>query len=97
MTEIIWSPRAVVDLEEIRAFIAIDSPDLADLTARRIVASIERLPQFPESGRIVPERQTAGLREVISGSFRIVYRVGPTAVQIAAVFRASRDFPSKLS
>lgn len=90
MTEIIWSPRALADLEEIRAFIAIDSRDWADLTVRRIVTSIERLQQFPESGRMVPERQSPDIREVISGSFRILYR-RTTTVEIVTVFRASSD------
>ena len=92
MTELIWSPRAVADLEEIRAFIEADSPAWADLTVRRIVAAVERLEQFPDSGRMVPERQSPELREVISGNFRIVYRRRETSVEIATVFRGSRDF-----
>ena len=94
MTELIWSPRAVADLEEIRTFIDTDSPAWADLTVRRIVAAVERLEQFPDSGRIVPERQSAELREVISGNFRVVYRRRATTVEIATVFRGSRDFSS---
>jgi toxin ParE1/3/4 len=90
--ELIWSPRALADLEEIRAFISLDSPDWADLTVRRIVASIERLKEFPESGRMVPERQMPDLREVIAGSFRIVYRRQATTVAVVTVFRASREF-----
>lgn len=92
MTELIWSPRAVADLEEIRTFIDVDSPAWADLTVRRIVAAVERLQQFPDSGRMVPERQSPALREVISGNFRIVYRRLATTVEIATVFRGSRDF-----
>ena len=92
MTELIWSPRAVADLEEIRTFIDGDSPAWADLTVRRIVAAVERLEQFPDSGRMAPERQSPELREVISGNFRIVYRRRATTVEIATVFRGSRDF-----
>ena len=92
MTELIWSPRALADLEEIRAFIDADSPAWADLTLRRIVAAVERLQQFPDSGRMVPERQSPELREVISGNFRVVYRRRATTVEIATVFRGSRDF-----
>ena len=94
MTEIRWSPRAVADLEEIRAYIEADSPAWADLTVRRLVTAVERLRQFPDSGRMVPERQSPDLREVISGNFRIVYRRRDSAVEIATVFRASRDFSS---
>jgi plasmid stabilization system protein ParE len=92
VTELIWSPRAAADLEEIRAFIEVDSPAWADLTVRRLVAAAERLRQFPESGRMVPERQSQELREVISGHYRIVYRLGSTTAEIATVFRGSRDF-----
>lgn len=94
MTEILWSPRAEADLKEIRAFIETDSPAWADLTVRRLVAAVDRLREFPDSGRIVPERQSPELREIISGNFRIVYRRKPALVEIATVFRGSRDFSS---
>ena len=93
MIEIVWSPRSVADLKEIRAYIATDSTAYADLTARRLVAAVERLRMFPDSGRTVPERQSPELREVLSGKFRIVYRRKPAVVEIAAVFRGSREFP----
>lgn len=92
MIELIWSPRSIADLDEIRAFIEADSPAWAELTVRRLVAAVERLQQFPDSGRVVPERQSPLLREVISGKFRVVYRRGPTRVEIVTVFRGSRDF-----
>lgn len=92
MIELIWSPRSVADLEEIRAFIDADSPAWAELTVRRLVAAVERLQQFPDSGRMVPERQSPDLREVLSGNFRVVYRRGATRVEIVTVFRGSRDF-----
>jgi plasmid stabilization system protein ParE len=65
------------------------------LTVRRLVAAVERLREFPDTGRMVPERQSPDLREVTSGNFRIVYRRRPSRVEIATVFRGSRDF-SKL-
>lgn len=92
MTELIWSPQALRDLEGIRAYIALDSPLYADLTVRRIVAAVERLKAFPESGRIVPERNAPDIREVIVGRYRVVYRRQAGAVEIATVFRGSRQF-----
>ena len=94
MIELLWSPRSVADLEEIRAYIGADSPAYADLTVRRLVASVERMGSFPDSGRMVPERQSPELREVISGKFRIVYRRKPAVVEIVTVFRGSREFPA---
>jgi len=92
VTQLIWSPRALADLEEIRTFIEADSPAWADLAVRRIVAAVERLQEFPDSGRMVPERRSPELREVISGNFRIVYRRRLPSVEVATVFRGSRDF-----
>jgi hypothetical protein len=45
---------------------------------------------FPESGRIVPERQDPAVREVIVQPYRLVYRLGDDVVEVATVFRASR-------
>ena len=93
MIELLWSPRSVADLEEIRAFIDVDSPAWADLTVRRLVAAVERLRECPDSGRMVPERQLPDLREIVSGKYRIVYRRKPDLVEIATMFRGSREFP----
>jgi plasmid stabilization system protein ParE len=54
--------------------------------------AVERLGMFPESGRVVPERNAKHIREVILRPYRIVYRLSPGRVDIATVFRASRLF-----
>ena len=92
MNRVIWSPQALRDLESIRDFIAQDSPLYAGLVVQRLVASVERLGAFPESGRVVPELQRTDVREVIRPPFRIVYRLRGDVVEIATVFRSSRLF-----
>ena len=52
--------------------------------------AIERLGEFPESGRVVPEVSDETLREVITGSYRIVYRVLDEEVVIVAVHHGAR-------
>ena len=94
--ELVWSPRAVRDLQAIRAFISQDSPVYAQLTLQRIAARVERLRRFPDSGRIVPERQSFGLREVVVGHYRVVYRRATDAVQIVTVFHGSRNAEREL-
>jgi toxin ParE1/3/4 len=88
-----WSPQSLRDLEAIRAYIAQDSPRYADLMVERIVSAVERLAVFPESGRIVPERNDSTIREVIVRPYRVVYRVRPQLVEIVTVFRGSRLLP----
>jgi len=92
VTELVWSPQALRDLEAVRAYIALDSTLYADLTVRRVVAAVERLKAFPESGRIVPERNSPDIREIIVGRYRVVYRRKLGVVEIVTVFRGSRQF-----
>jgi toxin ParE1/3/4 len=94
LTELTWSPQSIRDLEAIRAYIAVDSQKYADLIVRRVVAAVERLKAFPESGRIVPERNTPDIREVIVDKYRVVYRHNVEVVEIVTVFRGARQFPA---
>ena len=89
---LIWSPSAATDLQAIRDYIAADSPRYADLVVRRILLAVERLTDFPESGRAVPERTDGTLREVIVSPFRVVYRQREQTVEVVTVFRAARRF-----
>jgi len=94
VNRILWSPQSLRDLDSIRAYIAQDSELYAELVIQRLLVSVERLAEFPESGRVVPERNDRNLREVIVRPYRIVYRLRPSLVEIATVFRGSRLFPS---
>lgn len=94
MIRLEWSPRARADLDSIRSYIALDSTVYADLVVRRLIAAPERLTQYPEIGRVVPEVGEQRLRELIVRPFRIVYRISPGLAEIVTVFRSSREFPS---
>jgi len=95
VNRILWSPQSLRDLESIHAYIAQDSERYAELVIQRLLVSVERLAEFPESGRVVPERNDRNLREVIVRPYRVVYRLRPGFIEIATVFRASRLFPSQ--
>ena len=96
MTTLTWSPEALRDLESIRAYIAQDSQRYADLVVLRLFRVVERLRLFPESGRMVPERNDPMIREVLMDSYRVVYRFAGDGVEIVTVFRASRLFPNEV-
>lgn len=90
MKRVIWTRQAVEDVEAIRAYVARDSERYAVLLAERLVAAIERVGLFPESGRVVPEVNDVALREVVYGTYRIVYRVLPEAVEVVTVCHGAR-------
>jgi plasmid stabilization system protein ParE len=97
VTPIVWSPDAESDLQGIRDYSAHDSQRYAAFVLQRIVAGVERLSTFPESGRIIPELDNAAIREVIVDAFRVVYRYEGATVEIVTVFRGSRAFPARLA
>ena len=93
MVKLIWSPRAVEDLDAACAFIARDSDKYAYLFAERIITLIETIPANPRAGGIVPEYNLANLRERLFQNYRIVYRVRKDAVEIVAIVHGARLLP----
>jgi len=86
-----FAASALGDLEEIRAWYERQhAADTGWRLVQDIIAAIERLGQFPESGRIVPEFGIASLREIIHPPFRIVYRLDPLRVRVVRVWRSER-------
>jgi len=90
VASVAWTPQAIDDVEKIRDFISKDSPSYGDLVARRLVESVGRLEQFPESGRAVPEFRDPTIREILWGSFRIVYRFNGGRVDVLTVYHGAR-------
>lgn len=98
MAQVRWTPQAADDLEAIAEFIAKDSPHYSALFVLDVLHAVERLGPFPKSGRVVPEINDQLIREVILGSYRIIYRVQKDLVEILTVFHGSRLLdPSKLN
>lgn len=91
--KIVWAAQAVDDLADIRAYIARTSPHYGLVVASRLVAAVDRLTEFPSSGRVVPELNEPSVRELIQGSYRIVYELHADRLEILTVFRTSRQFP----
>jgi plasmid stabilization system protein ParE len=86
-----FAASAVNDLEGIRAwYIELEVPEVGERLLQEVIATVERLADFPESGRVVPEFGLAQLREVIHPPFRIVYRVDKARVRIVRVWRSER-------
>jgi len=90
--KIIWSPRAVTDLEDTCNYIARDSQRYTSIFASNVISIVKRIPQFPKAGRIVPEYNDPNLREKIYGNYRIVYRIKLDAIEIVAIHHGARIF-----
>jgi toxin ParE1/3/4 len=93
--KLIWSPASRDDLHDIVSFISRDSRHRAEVFGYRLINETDKLQNFPEIGRIVPEYEIATIREFIVRSYRIVYRVNHERklVEIARVWHAARGTP----
>jgi plasmid stabilization system protein ParE len=87
--QVIWTDPALELVEEVAVYIAQDDPDAAERWTLELFEVVERLGEFPDSGRMVPEVGVASLRELIFGAYRVFYRVG-SAVEILSVRHGSQ-------
>jgi plasmid stabilization system protein ParE len=69
-----WTEPALDDMTGIQAYIAKDSLYYARQFTERIFDASEKLEDFPELGRTVPEAGgTEHIRELLFQSYRIIY------------------------
>jgi len=73
--KVVWSPLALEKLEATAKFIALDKPSAADKWVNDVFDRTELLGSQPELGREVPELLSSSYREVIFGSYRIIYKI----------------------
>ena len=60
-----------------------------------LISETDRLQEFPELGRTVPEYRDGNIREIIVRPYRIVYRVDHKRglCEIARVWHSARGLP----
>lgn len=87
---VVWSKRALADVEAIATYIATDSSSYASTVVRKVLSSTRSLANFPLAGKKVPEFDDESIREVFAFSYRIIYRVEQDAVLVAAVIHGKR-------
>jgi len=87
-----FTPSARRELLEALDFIRQDSPTAADDVLARAAKELERLRNFPESGRVVPEFPDLPYREVLANPYRFFYRIIDDAVWVVAVWH-DRQIP----
>ncbi len=74
MAKLIWTEKAISSLETIHDFIAKDSVQYANYHSRKIIESLNMLIHFPEAGKLLPEFSQTSYRQILAGSYRIIYR-----------------------
>ena len=86
-----WTDTAEGHLNAIYAYIAQDSPEYARRMVDRLTRRSQQIAEFPFSGRRVPEYDVDQIREMIEGSFRIIYHIKVDQIDVLAVIHGARD------
>ncbi len=92
MAEVVWSDPALVQLDLIAEYIALDKPEAAKAVVQRIFAITDHLQRFRVMGRPVPEFRHPQFRQVWIRPWWIYYRMDGDDVRILHVRRAEQQF-----
>jgi toxin ParE1/3/4 len=91
-----WTAEAETHLDGIYHYIAKDSSLYASRTLDKLTRRAEHLIDYPRVGRIVPKYDDPNLRELIVGSYRVIYRITSDHIEILAVFHGAQQLPDSL-
>jgi Plasmid stabilization system protein len=86
-----WTDTAESHLDAIYNYIAQDFPEYAKYMVDRLTRRSQQIGKFPFSGRRVPEYDIDPIREVIEGSYRIVYYIKPDRIDVLAVLHGAMN------
>ena len=93
--KVVWSPRAIDDVEAIAEYISRDSLAYAAAVVRRIIATTRSVGRLPLAGRMVPEFSDD---KFANDSFMTIVSsivLENTEVTIATVIHGRRTLPLK--
>ncbi len=87
---VVWSAKAIEDVETIAGYIARDSPSYAAAMVQDILMKTRYLHQEPEQGKLVPELGEENIKEKPVYSYRIIYRIEDEVVTVAAIIHQKK-------
>ena len=94
MKNLIISPQVYDDLLDIKEYISLDSEEQAKKVIAKILADMERIIDFPNSGNLLSNkvRCDARYRYITTSSYATIYRVEEDAIFVTNVLHLARDF-----
>ncbi|SDM08611.1 ParE toxin of type II toxin-antitoxin system, parDE [Modicisalibacter muralis] len=90
MAEVSWTEPALAQLDEIAEYIALENLPAVSRLVVRVFAAVDRLEQFPRSGRKPPELADSVYREIVVSPCRVFYRTENEQAFILYVMREER-------
>ncbi|MGB3533752.1 MAG: type II toxin-antitoxin system RelE/ParE family toxin [Microcoleaceae cyanobacterium] len=88
--QVVWSPRAIDDIDAIAAYIARDSVSYAAAVVQRIIEVTRDLNDAPSSGALVQEFGDETIRELFAYTYRIIYQIEGEMVTVLTVIHGKQ-------
>jgi toxin ParE1/3/4 len=89
---VVITAEAETDLEQIAAYIAGHSAEIALNFMRELREKFESLADAPRSYPLVPRHEHLGIRRRPFGNYLIFYRIGPDAIEVVHILHGARDY-----
>ncbi|MGB3403518.1 MAG: type II toxin-antitoxin system RelE/ParE family toxin [Microcoleaceae cyanobacterium] len=88
--QVVWSPRALDDIDAIAAYIARDSVSYAAAVVQRIIEVTRNLNDAALSGAEVQEFGDETIREKFAYTYRIIYQIEGDMVTVLTVIHGKQ-------
>ncbi len=74
-------------LEEIKAYIARDNPEIAAKHIKKVMNSIKRFIEFPHLGKVNAVYARENIREIALEGYKVIYQISPKSITILVVYK----------
>lgn len=90
---VLWTDAAIAQLHAIYNYVATTSPEYALRLIDRLTKRSVQIATFPFSGRMVPEYELNEIRQVLEGSYRIIYLIKDSdkQIEVLAIIHMARQ------
>jgi len=94
--KVAWSYVALGNLIEANKYISIENPEAARKAIKDINETGDKIKEFPEKGRIVPEIRRNNIREIFCFEYGIIYRIESRRIFILTVRHMKQRLKKKI-
>ncbi len=82
-----FSQNAKDQLMEIKAFIAMDNPQIAAKHIQKVLQRIKNFMKYPFLGKVNPVYNREDIREIAIEGYKVIYRITPKSVLILVIYK----------
>lgn len=82
---LVWTDSSLTDLQLIHDYISNDVETYAPVFISELIEKVDAIPDFPEIGRKVPEKDSNNIREIIFSSYRIIYNISSDRIEVVSI------------